>query len=113
LRVTAIDAPATIVADDTVTLSWTVQNQGAVTAFPDWTDYVFLSTDAVLNPQDPFVTAVSSGDQSPLAGGASYTLSTTVTLPNLGVGPRFLIVVTDRDGSLGETDETNNILARP
>ena len=49
--------------------------------------------------------------QSPLAAGAEYTQTQTVTIPDVGGGTFYLLFVADSYGYQGETDETNNVKA--
>ena len=113
LVVSAATAPASGVANGVVDVSWTVSNIGAVAAPADWYDYVFLSTDSVLDSSDHYLTAQWTYDSTPLAAGESYTRSARITLPNAAPGDRFLLFVADRDNYQGETDEANNVRAVP
>ena len=55
LVVSAATAPTSATLGETVALSWTVTNQGSVTASADWYDYVYLSDDQTLDNSDTYV----------------------------------------------------------
>ncbi len=111
LVVTAATAPASSTWGATVPVSWTVTNQGSATALGDWYDYIYASGDDTFDATDTLVSYVETGDQTPLAPGASYTISKNITIPASATGKSYLLFVTDRDRNQGETDETNNIKA--
>ncbi|WP_193196167.1 CARDB domain-containing protein [Nostoc sp. MG11] len=109
------------VTGGTVDVSWTVTNQGTVYAPADWNDAIFFSTDDDLDVFDLQLVEASTGEQTPLAAGASYTLNQTLTIPNYAGSNGYLIFVADYDlygryeneyfgdGIQGETDATDNI----
>lgn len=53
------------------------------------------------------------GDKLPLAAGASYTITESITLPSTGIGSKYLLFKTDASNHHSEVDETNNVLAVP
>ena len=110
LAVSSIRAPGTGVVGGQVVLSWTVTNQGAQPASGFWSDSVFLSDSPTYDLSAVFLNTFSGRISTPpLAPGASYTQSQTVNIPaNSATGPRFLIVLSDLDNRLAETNETNN-----
>ena len=89
------------VANQPMTVTWTVQNDGEGTtpAGTTWTDYIWLSgvdgvgggfwygVDEVLLAQVPNLTSLGAGD--------SYTNSVTVTIPEDYIGGYYLFVMTD------------------
>ncbi len=88
-------------------VSWTVQNQGTLSAQAFSRDILFLSADTILNPSSDFVADVTSS-VSPVAG-ASYTTNRTETIPNtITPGTYYFIVAIDWDNALYEGNETNN-----
>jgi hypothetical protein len=114
----------------TIPVTFTVTNQGTVTANPNWYDLAYLSADGVLNNTDQ----VLSGNNlriTELAPGASYTLTINYTTSNsTPSGAYTLFLKTDgRNGSyingvflggtltdngvLTESNEVNNIVALP
>jgi len=113
LVVTGGTAPTTGVLNGTVDVSWTVLNQGTVTAYGDWFDSVQLSTDAVLDGSDEYLESVDVSAYSPLPAGQSYTASATVDVPSVDPGDYYLLFVVDGGNDQGETDETNTAWAVP
>ena len=89
-------------------LTWTVTNEGAgSTGGTGWSDYVYLSSDNVLNTgTDTLLNTF--GRPNGLASGTSYTRSATVTLPDQLSGTYHLFVVADGGGSLPEFDPNHN-----
>jgi subtilase family serine protease len=113
LQVTATNAPSTAILGETVELTWTVTNNGTGAASQDWYDRVYLSNNQTLDGGDVQVTSELIGSQTPLAAGASYTISKNVTLPSFTLGNQYLIFVADRDNYQGEISENNNLAAVP
>lgn len=90
-----------------ISVSWTVSNPGAAaTGNVSWTDYAYLSRDQVLDTTDPQIGFVSRSGGLEIAG--SYTQNSTFTLPTGISGTYYLIVVSDRNNALTESDELNN-----
>ncbi|NDJ23933.1 type I secretion C-terminal target domain-containing protein [Nostoc sp. B(2019)] len=107
-------SPISAVLGETVSVSWTVKNQGTVTAIADWNDYVYISDDQIWDSSDIYFTNRPAADETPLAAGASYTATQDITISNYApLGSRYLLFVTDNSNQQGETNETNNVLAKP
>ena len=81
LVVSAANAPSTVAVGGEITLSWTVANQGSVTASEDWEDWVFLSDKPDRTGQQLLILQYQAAGRSPLAAGSSYTETKTVTVP--------------------------------
>ncbi|MBX9259219.1 M10 family metallopeptidase C-terminal domain-containing protein [Desmonostoc muscorum CCALA 125] len=116
LVVTAANAPTIAGLDQTISVSWTVKNQGIVSAFSDWYDYVYISDDQFLDYRDTLLTYRNTGENTPLASGASYTITQDIYIPSYqATGNRYLLFVTD-GGYYGynqdESNETNNVFAQ-
>jgi subtilase family serine protease len=91
----------------TLPLSWTVANQGASSAPPNWNDRVYLSTDQTWDAGD--VRILTTAQFSALAAGASYPVSGSGTAPaGTAPGDYWVIVVTDQLQELFEANESNN-----
>ncbi|MCV3215605.1 hypothetical protein OGM63_19160 [Plectonema radiosum NIES-515] len=109
----------TITPGSTVTLSYTVENQGEIAATRDWYDYIFLSDDAVYDSSDFQLHQHYHSTQTPLGVDNTYTVDNiNITLPNNAVGQpgsRYLLFVTDAYyyNSQQETNENNNVRAIP
>jgi len=110
LTVISADTPATASWGESVTLEWTVRNQGSGAAVAGWYDRVYVSDSATLDTATATrILSVHSGGNSPLASGAEYTVSRDVALPGGINGAAFIHIVTDDTGSQAEADETNNV----
>ncbi|HQU43698.1 MAG TPA: CARDB domain-containing protein, partial [Pirellulales bacterium] len=113
LSLTAATAPATAPAEqaDKLPLSYTVTNVGAGPANAPWRDDLYLSDKQTFDPGDPnqqYITALNQpsilSNSPPVDAGASYTISSNVTLPPVSAGPRYLLFVADGDGNLPQAD---------
>ncbi|MGH7268702.1 MAG: CARDB domain-containing protein, partial [Candidatus Rokuibacteriota bacterium] len=106
LVVSALATPATAGAGAAIGVTDTTANQGAGGAGASTTRF-YLSTDPVLDGGDVLL----GGRTVPgLAGGASSTGSTSVTLPaGLATGTYYVIARADGDGAVAETAEGNNL----
>jgi subtilase family serine protease len=110
LIVSSLSAPGTAAPGDSISVSDTTRNQSSIGASTNTTTRFFLSTDSVLDAGD-----VSLGSRSVLglAGGASSSGSTTLTIPTtITVGPYFILARADSDEAQLELDEANNVSAR-
>ena len=112
LTPTTLTAPTSLVRQQSVAVTWMVKNQGTGAA-QRFTDYLYLSPSSVC-----CAGATSLGGwlapTLPLPGGASYTQTTNVTIPNVAPGSYYLHVWTDFWGGVGEvyeSNETNNTRA--
>ncbi len=112
LIVSNASVPATGTVGKSIEVSWTVQNQGTSAAPTDWYDRIYLSNDAIFDANaDTYITQELISTQTPLAAGASYSITRNINLPNFATGNRYLIFVADGSGGQGETNETNNTRA--
>ena len=102
--------PSTWQSGASVQIGWRVANGGNATATGPWTDGLYLSTDAVLSADDlPLRLQQFSGS---VATGAAYDRSAAVTLPTAYEGgTRFLLVRSDINSQISETNESDNIVA--
>lgn len=104
-----LSVPASADVGQTISIGWTVTNNSTENVSGGWHDYVYLSADDVLDSNDIYLTNVYSSDVSPVLAGQGYTRNANVQIPASFTGTQgYLIVVTDRNGSIRETDETNN-----
>ncbi|MFM6480849.1 MAG: CARDB domain-containing protein, partial [Microcystis panniformis] len=115
LTITNATAPQRASAGEMIALSWTVKNQGTTAASANWYDYVYVSSDQVVDSSDISIIAEYIDSQTPLAADGSYTATRNITLPNNAalVGDRYLIFVTDGNQNQPETSEGNNSLILP
>lgn len=111
LVVSAVTAATESILGATIPVTWTVTNQGTGNALADWYDYVYLSLDQTLDGTDTSLGYLWTGDKTPLAAGASYTVGRDVTLPNVAAGTWYLLIGADRDNYQAETNNNNNVKA--
>ena len=96
---------------DSVSIQWTVRNDGTVSVTGAWTDRLWLSDDMVLDAGDLSLGSFSGTSYGPLAPDGQYTRTESVTIPvvdGMPEGPYFVIVQTDAGAQHYETDEFNN-----
>ncbi len=102
LSVSNVTTASTATAGHQVIVSWQVANNGSgSTARYGWNDEVVLSASGVLGADDNLVLADPSNPQ-PLSGGASYTQSAVIDLPNDLSGTYTLFVVADAGHTIAE-----------
>jgi subtilase family serine protease len=102
-----INAPATGSNGQSLSFSWTVKNQGAFDAAPNWFDAVYLSADQTLNTaSDALLTSVFRS--SSLGPGLTYDVTANVTVPPCISGTYYLFVLTDSRGQIFEFDPNIN-----
>ncbi len=111
LRVTAITAPATALTGRTFSVSWTVANEGLLTAGPAWVDRVYLAMQPTLTAD-----AVQLGQYAingNLAPGQQYSWTANgLQLPTIP-GTYYVIVNTDATNAILQVDRTANTLVAP
>ena len=114
--VTLFDAPPTAVAGGLLPVNWLVANAGDAAAPPDWTDAIYLSADAVLDPAtdrllyefEHTVPLTAAGSYGPAGGGPAH-----VALPDRIEGTFHLFYLTDKDQSVYEKGRyDNNVSSR-
>jgi subtilase family serine protease len=109
LVVIGLSAPDGGAAGQPISVTETTRNAGGGPAGASSTK-IFLSTDNVLDGAD---TLLGTHAVPALAGGASDTATTVVTIPaSAGPGSYFLLVKADADEAVAESSETNNVLAK-
>ena len=110
LVLTAIQAPASGIPGQPVTLSWNVRNDGTTNTTGVWSDQVFLSADGVVGDD------VSLGVFSVSAiipPGQSIGVTQSVTLPFFATGPQRFVVRANSAQSFYEPNQANNLLMSP
>lgn len=107
LIVPSIESPGTANAGRQITINWTVKNQGAFDAAPNWFDTVYLATSATPNPatDTPLATVFHA---STLGPGLTYSASANVTVPNCLNGTFYVYVFTDSRNQIFEFDPNFN-----
>jgi subtilase family serine protease len=94
-----------------VRLVWGSTNQGTGAALDNWQDTVYLSTNTVVDATaSPVTWNYISG---PLLPGNSYRQTNDVRLPLTHSGNYYFLFQSDSQDNVYESNETNNLLARP
>lgn len=110
LVVSEINAPATAVAGQQFTLSYTISNIGTGTA-QTWQDRIYLSTDATISNGDLLL--YSGRHSTSLLHGQSVTDTVELSLAGYLSGNYYLLIRTDFLNEVYEyTGESNNTTAR-
>ena len=109
LAVTALSAPATAAAGQTISVSDTTKNKGAGAAGPTLTEF-YISANSVLDASDILI---GSRGVPALGAGESSSGTAAVTVPlGTAAGTWFIIAKADAGGAVAETWETNNTYSR-
>ncbi len=112
LTITAVNASPSGDAGRDFTLTYTVANTGPnPTPVNSWRDGVYLSADGVIDASDVLLSSQSR--TGVLAPGQSETNSATFRLPFDKIGSFFLLVATDVEGAVFESDDSNNTGSAP
>jgi len=122
---TAFTVPTSAVAGSSTSISWTVTNQGSGIAAPGADNVYFSDTPTCCDDVAVFLGGV--GGPPALNPGASYTRTTTVTIPtsltifrgdrwitlDVRAGTYYLMLRVDSNSFVYEADETNNLRIVP
>ncbi|NNE33837.1 MAG: hypothetical protein HKN13_01275, partial [Rhodothermales bacterium] len=108
----AVSVPQTALSGQPISVSWTVENQGAGAPFEtSWSDRLYLSTDQALDTESDFLLG-STRLNTPPDAGSSYNGSANPVIRNGLSGSFFVLVVGDANREVFEhTFEDNNIVA--
>ncbi|WP_243655779.1 RHS repeat-associated core domain-containing protein [Roseateles saccharophilus] len=107
LAVGTITLPSgTLAPGQQASLDITVNNIGGLPASGGWTDSVYLSTDAALDPGDILLARVQHSTD--VAAGASYHDVVNAALPGVPDGAYHVIVVADSRGQVNDPNRVNN-----
>lgn len=104
---TSLTAPATASNGQSLSISWTVKNQGAFEAAPNWFDAVYLSADQTLDTESD-TRLTSFFRNSPLGPGLTYDVTANVIVPSCISGSYYLFVLTDNRQQIFEFDPNLN-----
>ena len=109
LAITALSAPATATAGQTISVGDTTKNKGAAGAEPTLTEF-YISTNSVLDASDVLI---GSRSVPALAAGESSSGTAAVPIPlGTSAGTWYIIAKADAGGAVAETWETNNTYSR-
>ena len=113
LTVQNISAPTVAVGGQTITVSWQIVNAGTGnTGSAVWVDRIYLSAnDAILQPGDILIE--SHLNFSALNPGQAYSDSVSINIPLEAAGTYYVIISTDNNLQLLESNESNNESSAP
>ena len=106
LLITALSGPRNGVTGESITISFTVKNQGT-TGTGGFGMGLYLSTDVTIETTDIFLGA---GMVEGLAAGASHSSTYSRMIPHVSDGTYYLGVIADYGNWISETNESNNSL---
>lgn len=112
LVITDFATPTTTNAGQPVTIQWKVVNSGfSPTLSGGWTDFVYLSTDQVIDQQDIILGSVPRTGNLPL--NQFYTVNQSFTIPMISAGNYIVIIRTDNNNVEYEhnTEHNNTVSA--
>lgn len=110
LTVSSIMLPDTGYSGENAEISFSIKNIGTGgTGLIPWKDRVYISPDPVFD--EATATLVSTTNNvSGLSAGQSYTKTVNFDLPDYLEGDQYVIVKTDINNKIQETNENNNLL---
>ncbi len=111
LNITNITPPASVNVGGVASFSWTVQNTGVNPVEGQWRDTFYLSRDQFWDASDILVGVrdFSSQTTSVPAGGGTYSGIWSGALPPVEEGSYYVIVRTDAQNRIRESNEANNV----
>ncbi len=104
-----ITVPENGVPGALASISYTVTNESGQVVTGQWSDSIYLSSDAVWDVGDTLFARV--GIYGGLDGNESYTQTATGAMPGLIGGDYYVIVRSDIFNQINETNEVNNLNA--
>ncbi len=102
----SLDVPETASLQEQINVLLAVQNQGNASTSIGWYDNLYLSQDAILNPEDMLISSLWHTDS--LATGGSYNATFSPAIPAVVPGTYYLIAVANGSNSLYESSQANN-----
>lgn len=111
LVVQQIIAPAFANNNQSITLQWTVENQGATAANGSWSDQVLISRSAIYHP-DSMRFLGSFVNPGNLMAGDQIVRTGTVNIPNDIGGSYYFYIHTDANNQVFEYQSENNNIGR-
>lgn len=112
LVVTDLSVPSAAAPLASVNLSWRVRNAGLGVAQGGWTDRVYFSRNRSLD-ESAIPIGSAAAPVGALRENETYGQTLHVALPRLAPGGYFLLVQTDADKVLAETEEADNTQVVP
>jgi PKD repeat protein len=109
LKITSYTLPENVLSGEPVEVEWSVANDGQIAA-SNFTDAVYISSDNLLSNDDE---RLYISDVSVLQADNSYDKKITLSIPDKWQGEQYMLIVTNADKKLQETDYADNIVAVP
>jgi hypothetical protein len=104
VAVTSVSAPDTVASGQSLTVSWSVQNQGTGTTLASsWGENVYLSADSLIDGSDYRLATLTHGGA--LAPGATFQGQTTKVIPN-GMEGTYWVMVREE---VSDANAANNV----
>ena len=112
LAATRLAAPTTALSDQTVSVSYRIENFGSRAVLTPFAERVLLSTDPYPSPDDLIMRQNNSAGEVPAGG--FYERTVPILMPRQ-TGTYYMIVTVDPANAVPEIDETNNttVLMQP
>lgn len=111
LVVSQVVAPAFVSNNQTISLQWTVENQGATVATGPWTDRILMSKSATYQV-DSVRTLLNVQSVGNLLPGDVFNRTASVVIPPDFQGPYYFYVFTDATNQVFEFQSDNNNTGR-
>ena len=117
LVTTSVLGPTNAIAGQAINVTWTVANEGVnVTSSDYWYDGIYLSTNAVFNPDGSVLLGNYGyfgglGLTSSYTQSGSFTISANLIPTNIAYATYYLFVDADAGNHVYELNKTNNVLA--
>jgi subtilase family serine protease len=109
LTVSGVVIPVTGNSGQTLTVHWSTKNSGQGKIIGrSWNDKIFLSTIPAYSPPTVTLLGAKSFVNQSINAGDSVNNQITVTIPNGTTGLYYIIVKTDYDNNIYESNENNN-----
>ncbi|MCX6270606.1 MAG: cohesin domain-containing protein [Bacteroidetes bacterium] len=107
LVISDFSVPTPVKSGQPANIKWSVHNTGTgITTVNSWSDKIFLSTNPVVNYQDYLLgTVIHNGV---VGADGSYSDSISVTIPSTYQGYYYVIIKTDFNNAVYESNEEDN-----
>ena len=105
-------SPGSVTAGSSVTVSYSVKNQGTTQVTETYTERIYLSLNSTLETSGDTLLATTPGHRSALGANATFAYSQPITIPAGTVpGNHYILVQADAFGTVAEVNKGNNVSA--
>lgn len=111
LLIQSLSVPVSLTGRQDLAVTWSVKNQAFGDATGDWVDTLYLSEDETLDEAD--VQVLQFNQKGGLAAPFAYTQTQSAEMPIVAPGVYYMILHTDSEDAVGETNEDDNIFMQP